>query len=354
MDNFSFAFNCLPLTDNTPNTTRFYGYDQYQTGVAVSEAVWNNPAAPMKHPGAVVLARGDGLNFQDALISSPLMHFPRNAPVLFTEPNILNPIVRQEIIRLNPTGKGSPAQVLTIGSLSPLIDEEIRRLGFTVCRINGGDPVNTAVQIWNMIGPKQNVMLVSGERFEEALPAGGWAAHMEDPILLTGIDYLPLVTAQAIKQNQPNVYIIGSDRSISYRIEEEVRSLTGGFVDRISGTDPFEVAVNFTKYKSPKGDFGWNVNEKKGWSFRFSRFDQWYGSINGNPLSHMGKHSPLLLLHPQAIPMVVADYIKSVNPVHQEPKPPFMHGFLVGNVYDISCPVQWHLDTLLETVMEME
>lgn len=346
--------DCLPDTENTPNTTRFQGRDQYQTGVAVSEAVWNNLADPMKRAGAVILARGDGLNFQDALVGSSLIHFPRNGPVLLTEPTGLNPLVAREIFRLNPSGKESPAQVLTIGSLSLLVDEAVRRLGYTVCRIDGGTPAATAVLIWNILGAKQNVMLVSGERFEAALPAAGYAAHEETPILLTCVNYLPPVTAQAIIQRQPNVYIIGNESSVSAEVEATVRKLTGGLVYRITGADPFTTAVNFTKYKSPAGDFGWDVNRKAGWSFRFSRFDQWYGAINGNPLSHLGKHSPLLLIYPQAIPMAVAEYIKSLNPIHREPKPPFMHGFLVGNVSDIACPVQWQLDSLLETVGEHE
>lgn len=153
---------CLPLTGNTPNTTRFQGRDQYETAVAVSQAVWASPADPMMRPGAVILARGDGMCYQDALVSSPLMHFPRNGPVLLTEPTQLSHVVRQEILRLSPTGKSAPAQVLTIGSLSMSVDEEVRRLGFTVCRVGGPDPVATAVAVWDIVGTKRQVMLVSG------------------------------------------------------------------------------------------------------------------------------------------------------------------------------------------------
>ncbi|NLG84906.1 MAG: cell wall-binding repeat-containing protein [Firmicutes bacterium] len=343
---------CLLLTGNTPNTTRFQGRDQYETAVAVSQAVWANPADPMMRPGAVMLARGDGMCYQDALVSSPLMHFPRNGPVLLTEPTHLNPVVREEILRLSPTGKSAPAQVLTIGSLSMSVDEEVRRLGFTVCRVGGPDPVATAVAVWDIVGAKRQVMLVSGERFEEALPAAGWAAHMEDPILLAGRDYLPPATACAIRQTQPDVYILGGPGSVSTEVERAVRGLTCGFVDRICGRDAFETAINFTRYCSPTGKFGWCVREKRGWGFRFARYDRWYGGISGNPLSHMGKHAPLLLVEPDLVPPSVEEYILSVNPRHLEPKPPYMHGFLVGTVEDIACPVQWRLESLLTTVDE--
>jgi putative cell wall-binding protein len=306
----------------------------------------------MMHPNAVIIARGDGLNYQEALISSPLTHFPRNGPVLLTPPDNLSPVVAQEIVRLCPTGHNSPAQVITIGSLSPNIDQEITRLGFTVCRINGGDPAATAVMIWDVLGPRDNVILTSGETFEEALPAGGWAAHHGDPILLTCRDQLPMMTARAIQEHQPDVYILGSERTISRRVEAMVRDLTYGFVDRIGGNTPAEVSVNFTRYKSPTRKFGWDVRDRRGWSFRFSRLDDWTSALNGDPLSHMGKHSPLLLIDPNEVSQVVRQYIISVNPIHPEPKPPFMHGFIVGINGSILCPVQLDLDSLLETVKD--
>ncbi len=343
---------CLPYTRDTPNTTRIEGIDQYIAAMAVSEAVWNNPADPMKHPGTVILARGDGTKYQDALIGAPLIHFPHNGPVLLTEPDMLIPAVEQEMMRLNPTGKGSPAQVLLVGSLSPAIDESVRRLGFTACRIDGGDPATTAVMVWQVLGPRRNALLVSGERFEEAVLAGGWAAHMGDPILLTGRDVLPPVTACAIAQTQADVYILGGWQSISPVVEETVRRLTRGFVDRIYGRDAVETAINFTRYSSPTGEFGWDVKDMKGWAFRFSRMDTWYGSIVGNPLSHMGKHAPLLLVPPDCVPPTVSDYILSVNPRHTEPKPPFMHGYLVDIQPGVSYEEQVQLDGLLETVVE--
>ena len=108
----------------------------------------------------------------------------------------------------------------------------------------------------------------------------------------------------------------------------------------------------FTRYKSPTGHFGWDVNEKKGWAFRFSRFDQWHGGFSGNPLSHMGKHAPLLLLPPDRLPPQIEEYLLAVNPRHAEPRPPFMHGFLVDVRPGLSCRIQYRLDGLLETVAE--
>lgn len=343
---------CWPFAGDTPNTTRISGQNQYEKSIAVSQTVWPNPSSPMMRPGVVILARGDDGHFQDALAGASLIHFPRNGPVLLTEPHRLLPIAAQEILRLDPTGKGSPAQVLLLGALSAAISRDVERLGYSTSRIVGGNPIETAVLISGLLESRQNVMIVSSEEFEEALPAGGWAAHMGEPILYSHRDRLPDATAQVLREEQPDVYLIGSTTALSPAVEIAVREMTRGFVGRISGSDPFELAVNFTRYRSPTDRFGWNVNERRGWSLRFARYDEWYDAVSGNPLSHLGKHSPLLLVASDAIPDSVAGLIASVNPRHAEPTPPFMHGFLVGRACDIDCPVQWGLDRLLETVEE--
>jgi hypothetical protein len=219
-----------------------------------------------------------------------------------------------------------------------------------VYRINGGDPAATAVMVWDALGKMDRAVLTSGETFEEALPAGGWAAYYGDPILLTSQDQLPMITANAIKVNQPDIYILGSEKTVSRRVQIQVRELTGGFVDRIGGNTPAEVSVNFTRYKSPTKRFGWGVGDCRGWSFRFSRSDDWASALTGNSLSHMGKPLPLLLINPNSVSPVVRQYITSVNSIHSESKPLFMHGYIVGIYGSILCPVQLDLNGLLEPV----
>lgn len=75
--------------------------------------------------------------------------------------------------------------------------------------------------------------------------------------LKVDVRILPPYTRNVIQKTQnANVYIIGSTISISNAVEQEIRKLNVKFVDRISGSTPYEVAVNFAKYKSPVGNFG--------------------------------------------------------------------------------------------------
>jgi hypothetical protein len=47
----------------------------------------------------------------------------------------------------------------------------------------------------------------------------------------------------------------------STEVEQTLSTLPNvKFLDRIDGNDPYEISVNFAKYKSPKGEFGWGRN----------------------------------------------------------------------------------------------
>ncbi|KKM10242.1 hypothetical protein SY88_14320 [Clostridiales bacterium PH28_bin88] len=73
--------------------------------------------------------------------------------------------------------------------------------------------------------------------------------------------------------------------------------------------------------------------------------EPWYFSVAGSLLAHIGKHTPILLVENQRVPQVVIDYLDFLNPprpVH--PHTPFMHGFIFGDLPEISFPVQVELE----------
>ena len=144
-------------------------------------------------------------------------------------------------------------------------------LGFKTKRILGTSFYETAAKVAEFLNYPQNIMIVSSEDYREGLPACAMAAHMGEPILFATGNDLPSYTRSAIQKN-PNasVYIIGSTNTISYEVAREIQSLNVKFLDRISGNTPYEVAVNFAKYKSPAGDFGWGRTEREGHAFTFT------------------------------------------------------------------------------------
>jgi hypothetical protein len=172
---------------------------------------------------------------------------------------------------------------------------------------------------------------------------------MGDPILLTAKNELPSSTRNIIQRTKnPNVFLIGSAKTISKKVEEEIRGLNVNFVDRIGGETPYEVAVNFSKYKSPDGKFGWGKTNRDGHAFTFTAIENPFNSVSGSLFAHLGKHAPILVVSRDKFPQVTRDYIESIKPLPlPEPHPPFMHGWVIGYEDTISSMVQIEIEKAL-------
>ncbi|KZL91464.1 hypothetical protein [Clostridium magnum] len=78
-------------------------------------------------------------------------------------------------------------------------------------------------------------------------------------------------------------------------------------------------------------------------------------TIAGVSFAHIGKHTPLLLTGNNMVPSVVEEYIKSVKPIPPKdmPRPPFMHGFILGDISYITYPAQVMINKILSIDHEM-
>lgn len=156
---------------------RVAGADRVATAVAASEQ-----AHPASHSvSTVVLARSDA--FADALAGVPLA-VARNAPLLLTSPNNLDPRTRAEINRVLIPG----GTIDVLGGPLAISDSTVAALtqaGYKVVRIAGADRYATAVAIANTLGDPSSVFEVTGTNYADALPAAAAAAHIGGAILLT-------------------------------------------------------------------------------------------------------------------------------------------------------------------------
>lgn len=326
---------------NTLNTTRICKGNYFQNAIEISDVVYAD-----ERPDSVIIANGE--LYQDAFTASSLVHFPRNAPILFSYVNFIPQNTLDQINRLNPRGING-IQVFIVGGFSYYVEQQLMMLGFKTKRITGTNFYDTAVKVAEFLNYPQNIMIVSSEDYREGLSACAMAAHMGEPILFADRNVLPAYTRSVIQNTQnASVYIIGSTHTISNEVEKEIQSLNVKFVDRISGNNPYDIAVNFAKYKSPAGDFGWGRTEKEGHAFTFTSVLSPFDSVSGSLFAHLGKHTPILLVNRDRLPDTTYNYIESVKPIPApEPHPPFMHGWVIGCEDVISTKTQFQIERAL-------
>lgn len=343
MDNI---INSCPLT---LNTTRICGKSEINYAVEISKIGFSN----MK-PNAVILINKDEVF--DGILASPLVHFPINAPILLTDPYRLSKETLAEIQRLSPKGHEG-IKVYLIGNLSSELENELNSKGYTSKLITGRDHYETACQIPAERKSFKNILIISGQDYSEGIVSSYWSAHHGDPILFVMKNRIPECTLNVIK-SMPNInlYIIGSTKTISASVEEALSRLSNvKKLSRISGNSPYDVAVNFAKYKSESGEFGWGRNYKDGHAFAFGTIEDPMKIVSSVILAHMGKHTPLLLIKKDSIPKTVSNYLYEVKPMPpmNMPRPPFMHGFILGNTNNITYDNQVKIEDIISLEHEM-
>lgn len=333
----------------TLNTTRICADDELDTSIEISKIGFNN----MK-PNAVILVNKDEVF--DGIAATSLVHFPINASLLFTDGNSLNEKTLGEIERLSPKGYNG-VQVILVGNISKNVSFALNDHGYRTKHISGRNYYETACIISRIRKEFNNILIISGEDYSEGIITGYWSAHHGDPILFVQRNRIPNCTIDAIKKmNDINIYIIGSTKTISKDVEYYLSGLDNvKKVDRIGGENPYEIAVNFSRYNDTKTDFGWGRNYRGGHAFTFGQLNEPMKIIASVVFAHMGKHTPLLLIEKDKIPEVVNRYINLIKPIQPKgmPKPPFMHGFILGDVSNISYKAQKMIEGMLSIDQHM-
>ena len=135
---------------------------------------------------------------------------------------------------------------------------------------------------------------------------------------------------------------------VSQAVEDELRQY--GKVTRISGDDPYENAIHFAQYHDPGTGFGWGV-QSPGYSFSFSRPDSPALSIAAAPLSHMGKHAPLLFTERDGVPRSIMKYVDSIKQQSDASKAetPYNHAWIIGDEQTLTTKLQSEIDEILDT-----
>ncbi|UCZ52710.1 S8 family serine peptidase [Bacillus shivajii] len=223
----------------TPNISRIDGANLYETSALISSKGWD-------HSEVVILARGD--RFSDALAGVPLAAL-YDAPVILTRNDRLDPVTRKEIERLDAK------EVIILGghlAIEDDVEESLKEInGLSVRRIAGDNLHVTAEMIAHEVAPggSSKAIIVSDNRFQDALSVASYAGAGGIPILLANTNELPQATIRALQElNVQETLVIGGEMAIS---EEVFEKLPVTHKTRLGGKTMYDTNVLSFEYFKP-------------------------------------------------------------------------------------------------------
>ncbi len=206
----------------SPVIHRIAGYTQYDTSAAIAKEGWSQSKY-------AVLAYGG--NFPDALAAAPLAR-KYNAPILLTETQSLTLITKQTLQDLEVQN------VFIVGGnavVSSTVENQLRDIGIEVTRLAGNDRYDTAIEIAKQLGFVQEVFVVAGDDYGDALSVSSVTALGNSPIILVPKDDLTKSIKHYLGTNTLiQTYIIGDTDKINESIAKQFPN-----VERITGNNKY-------------------------------------------------------------------------------------------------------------------
>jgi ell wall binding domain 2 (CWB2) len=334
-------------TTGTRNTIRVGGGDATSDSAGVASALY--PAtSTASRPTAVALIDKD--DWQGAVTAAVLAGSPIGAPILLSDGDELPAVTKDTLDRLKPKGSdlSRDAQVIRIGQ------DTARPGGLKTAVIEGKDAYERAAAIDRFFSaargrPSRNVVVVSGERAEWAMPAAAWAARSGDSVLPVGRNAVPAPIAKALREHErPNIYVLGPESVVSRGTAEALGRF--GPVRRIQGRTPVENAIAFARYE--RGQFGWGV-VVPGYNFTLASTTRPLDAAAAAPLGTKGIFAPLLLTYRASqLPRPLEAYFLSVQPGYEDDPGQAVYNrvWLLGDDETISLDQQARLDQITELI----
>ncbi|WP_242876202.1 cell wall-binding repeat-containing protein [Desulfosporosinus hippei] len=228
---------------------RLAGVDGVETALAIARAAY-----PGKVSTAVLATAG---NYPDALAGSVLAH-RLNAPILLVGDS---EAAQKKVLDYLTAELETEGTVYILGSTA-VIDQSFadrfRDAGIKqTIRLAGNDCYATSVKIAGQLQVETGtpVVLVSGEKYPDALSVSSIAAQRGYPILLVQKNGIPDVVKEKIEAIKPDkVYIIGLQGAVSEDVEKEAGLLSGLPAEdliRIGGENCYDTSLAVVQYFLP-------------------------------------------------------------------------------------------------------
>lgn len=119
---------------------------------------------------------------------------------------------------------------------------------YTIDRLDGDiryDTMAQAVEVGFPSGSCSTAVIASGEKFPDALVASSLVGALNCPLITTNDQVLSSEAKMQLQRlGVSNVYILGTDATISSAVEQSIASLNGGIkTERLAGETRIETAI---------------------------------------------------------------------------------------------------------------
>lgn len=241
--------NDIYLGVTTPESSRTYGTDRYQTAIETSKAYFDSATS------AVICT---GRNFPDALTAAPFAKALK-APLLLVPGDSVPAGLEAELDRLGVTN------VWIVGGegvVSPAVETQLSA-GRSHQRIAGVDRYETAKKVaehlYDVTTMSKSlpwsgwVFVARGDAFPDALAVAPVAAAINAPILLTRTGSLPQPTIDALTNIECDwPVVLGGSDVVSDAVKDAVYNIAhtehgATEIDRWQGADRYATAVDIVK-----------------------------------------------------------------------------------------------------------
>lgn len=172
-------------------------------------------------------------------------------------------------------------------------------------RIAGDSRYDTSAKISALLNPGVEVAyLASGTSFPDALGGSALAVQTDSPVLMVPRTGLPDSIVAELKRLKPErIVVLGGTSAVSKKTMDEAKQYaTGGTVERLSGGNRYETAVEISR--NFPADIG---------TVYIATGADYPDALGGG--AHAGRNgSPLLFTHPSGLPPVVRAELERLNP----------------------------------------
>lgn len=206
------------LRDAGVDIHRITGLDRYQTAVAVNRATEPLIGAAPKKPLNLYVA--DGIGFPDALVAGAAAG-RTGGLMLLSQGNHLDPSTYSYISQL---GQTRPLQITAVGG--PAV-QAVRNtpwpttMSVNVTSIMGKDRYETAANLAAAQPGTTAAVLVTGEKFPDAISGGALAVDQNAALLLTRTKELPPSSYQALRRHgAEKTIVVGGKGAVSPKVAE--------------------------------------------------------------------------------------------------------------------------------------